>query len=140
VPARTRSSAAGVTQAGLPVTVTVTGPPGPLPAVTDLAAFRIIQEALTNCVRHAGPATATVAVRYDDDCLRIEVTDDGGGARVRSGKNGAAGPDGSPGADGSGHGLRGMRERAAAAGGSVEIGPAPAGGFRVAARFPRAAR
>jgi signal transduction histidine kinase len=139
--ARLDALAAGVRQAGLPVTVTITGQPCPLPAVTDLAAFRIVQEALTNSVRHAGPATATVAVSYGDDCLVVEVTDDGGGATVRSGKNGAAtSADGQPLGGGWGHGLRGIRERAAAAGGTVEIGPAAAGGFRIAARFPGAHR
>jgi signal transduction histidine kinase len=125
--------AARVRQAGLPVTVTIDGQPRPLPAVTDVSAFRIIQEALTNAVRHAGPATATVAVRYGADDLRIEVRDDGRGAPVIPGdgddrRNGAV--------PGSGHGLRGMRERAAAAGATIEIGPMESGGFRVAARFP----
>jgi signal transduction histidine kinase len=137
--ARLDALAAGVRQAGLPVTVTVTGQPRPLPAVTDLAAFRIIQEALTNSIRHAGPATAAVAVSYGDDCLLVEVTDDGGGATVRSGKKGGViGADGQPPANGGGHGLRGIRERAAAAGGTVEIESAATGGFRVAARFPGA--
>ena len=139
--ARLDALAAGVRQAGLPVAVTVTGQPRPLPAVTDLAAFRIIQEALTNSIRHAGPATAAVGVSYGDDCLLVEITDDGRGAAVRSAKNGdVAGADGQPPAGGGGHGLRGIRERAAAAGGTVEIGPAPAGGFRVAASFPGAHR
>jgi signal transduction histidine kinase len=139
--ARLNALAVGVRQAGLPVTVTVTGQPRPLPAVTDLAAFRIIQEALTNSIRHAGPATATVTVAYGDDCLMVGVTDDGGGATLRSGKNGdVASADAQPLAGEGGHGLRGIRERAAAAGGSVEIGPAQAGGFRVAARFPGAHR
>jgi signal transduction histidine kinase len=111
--------AEGARAAGLPVTVTVTGQPRDLPAVTDVAAFRIIQEALTNTIRHAGPATAAVAVRYGGAGLEIEVTDTGRGAGT-----------------GHGHGLRGMRERAAAAGGTIEIGPGPAGGFLVAARFP----
>ncbi|MBV9383545.1 MAG: sensor histidine kinase [Streptosporangiaceae bacterium] len=122
--------AAGVRQAGLPVTVTVTGRPRPLPAITDLAAFRIIQEALTNSIRHAGAAAAEVSLNYGETDLRLEVTDTG---------RGVAGdwtaPDGSPGS-GPGHGLRGMRERAAAAGGTVETGPGPSGGFRVAARLP----
>jgi len=117
--------AAGVRQAGLPVTVTVTGRQRPLPAVTDLAAFRIIQEALTNTIRHAGPATAQVDIHYGDDELLVEIADTGRGATLRSEDAG-----------GSGHGLRGMRERAAAAGGTIEIGPGPAGGFRVAARLP----
>jgi len=125
--ARLDALAAGVRQAGLSVTVEVTGDKRPLPAVTDLAAFRIIQEALTNSIRHAGPATATVSVSYGDDLL-IEIADTGRGATLRSGDKEFSG--------GSGHGLHGMRERAAAAGGTIEIGPGPAGGFRVAARFP----
>jgi signal transduction histidine kinase len=116
--ARLDALAAGVRAAGLPVTVTITGHPRDLPAVTDLAAFRIIQEALTNAIRHAGPATAEVAVRYGHCDLGIEVTDTGLGG------------------NGTGHGLRGMRERAAAADAAIEIGSPPSGGFRVAARFP----
>jgi len=126
--------AAGVRAAGLPVTVTVTGEPRPLPALTDVAAFRIIQEALTNSIRHAGPATAAVAVRYAGDSLLIEVTDSGRGPAGPSGLVGPGGPAGAT--QGAGHGMRGMRERAAAAGGTIEIGPGPAGGFRVAARLP----
>jgi signal transduction histidine kinase len=117
--------AAGVRAAGLPVTVTVTGDKRDLPAVTDLSAFRIIQEALTNTLRHAGPATAAVTVDYGEQALRLEVTDTG---------HAPAGP-----AAGTvGHGLRGMRERAAAAGGTIEMGPLPlpASGFRVAAALP----
>lgn len=132
--ARLDALAEGVRAAGLPVTVTVTGQPRHLPAVTDLAAFRIIQEALTNTIRHAGPATATVAVRYGSTDLGIEVTDTGRGpvvpgAMAAFAAQAAAG-------NGAGHGLRGMRERAAAAGGTIEIGRAPAGGFRVAALLP----
>jgi signal transduction histidine kinase len=125
--ARLDALAEGARQAGLPVTLTVTGRPRPLPAVIDLAAYRIIQEALTNSIRHAGPATATVTVCHGDDLL-VEIADTGRGATIRSGQN-----DFSP---ESGHGLRGMRERAAAAGGTIEIGSAPKTGFRVAARFP----
>ena len=130
----------GVTAAGLPVTVTVTGQPRDLPAVTDLSAFRIIQEALTNVIRHAGPATAAVTVDYGADELRVAVTDTGRGrtsaaaapAPIISG-TGISNP-GLAGA--AGHGLRGMRERASAAGGTIDIGPLPGGGFRVAARLP----
>jgi signal transduction histidine kinase len=113
---------AGVAAAGLPVTVTVTGVPRDLPAVTGLSAFRIIQEALTNTLRHAGPAAAAVTVDYGADVLRIEVTDTG---------RGAASPVG-----GAGHGLTGMCERAAVAGGTIETGPLPQGGFRVTASLP----
>lgn len=140
--ARLDALAAGVRAAGLPVTVTIAGQPRDLPAVTDLAAFRIIQEALTNTIRHAGPATAQVSVRYGDSDLRLEVTDTGRGlltspaeiafaALLSSGTSAADGGGNEP-----GHGLRGMRERAAAADGTIEIeSPAP-GGFRVAVRFP----
>jgi signal transduction histidine kinase len=108
--------------AGLPVTVEVTGTPRPLPAAVGLAAYRIVQEALTNVTRHAGrPATATVRLRYGPDELAVEVTDDGPGAEDTSG---------------TGSGLLGMAERAAALGGHLEAGPRPDGGFRVAARLP----
>jgi signal transduction histidine kinase len=134
--------AAGVRAAGLPVTVTVVGYPRELPAVTDLAAFRIIQEALTNAIRHAGPATADVSVRYSDSDLLIEVTDTGRGLPASPAEAAFAAllnsatlaADGS--GNGPGHGLRGMRERAAAADGTIEIGSPPSGGFRVAVRFP----
>ena len=114
----------GARQAGLETTLTVTGTPVPLPAAVDLAAYRIVQESLTNAIRHAGPATAAVTLNYGDDELRVDVTDTGLGqpAGVVS--------------EGAGHGLTGMRERAAAVGGTVEAGPGPAGGFRVAARLP----
>jgi signal transduction histidine kinase len=111
-------------RAGLQTTLTVTGTPVPLPAAVDLTAYRIIQESLTNAVRHAGPATATVSLCYRDDELRIDVADTGCGQ-----------PDG-PGTGGAGHGLAGMRERAAAVGGTVETGPSAAGGYRVAATLP----
>jgi signal transduction histidine kinase len=147
--------AAGVRVAGLPVTVTVTGRPRDLPAVTDLSAFRIIQEALTNTLRHAGPATAAVTVDYGAAVLRVEVTDTGGGltdsaaeAAYAAFATGAGFPvpvpaptaavkdPGAASAGAVGHGLRGMRERATAAGGTIEAGPRPAGGFRVAASLP----
>jgi signal transduction histidine kinase len=132
--ARLDALAAGVRAAGLPVTVTVTGQPRDLPAVTDLSAFRIIQEALTNTIRHAGPATAAVTVHYAADHLAVEVADTGCGVSASVAETSfaaflAAGT-------GAEHGLRGMRERAAAAGGVIEIGPLPDHGFRVAARFP----
>ena len=145
--------AAGVRVAGLPVTVTVTGRPRDLPAVTDLSAFRIIQEALTNTLRHAGPATAAVTVDYGAAALRVEVTDTGRGltdsaaeAAYAAFVTGAGVPvpapvaaigdlGGSP-AGTAGHGLRGMRERATVAGGTIDVGPRPGGGFRVAASLP----
>jgi signal transduction histidine kinase len=124
--ARLDALAERVRQAGVPVTLMVGGEPRPLPAVTDVSAFRIIQEALTNTVRHAGPATVTVTVTYGAEDLRIEVRDDGTGGAARDGAAVRA----------AGHGLRGMRERAAAAGGTIQVGPAEEGGFRVAACLP----
>src|SRR5258706_7720081 len=114
----------GARRAGLETTLSVTGTPIPLPATVDLAAYRIVQESLTNAIRHAGPAQAAVSLCYGDDELRIDVADTGRGklASVVS--------------EGAGHGLAGMRERAAAVGGSVETGPSPACGYRVAARLP----
>jgi signal transduction histidine kinase len=105
---------------GLEVRPSVEGEVRPLPAPVDLAAFRIVQEALTNVVRHAGARTATVAVRFEPDAVSVQVDDDGTGG------------DGSPG----GSGLEGMRERAESVGGTVEAGPRPGGGFRVLARLP----
>jgi signal transduction histidine kinase len=120
---------AEVGKAGLPVRLRVNGTRPPLPAGVDLSAYRIVQEALTNVVKHAGPARAQVVVDYRDQDVRVEVTDDGRGAMtsVRDGRVGA------------GHGLIGMRERVAAFGGDFQAGPRPGGGFRVAARLPLAA-
>jgi len=118
----------GARRAGLDTTLTLTGAPFPLPAAVDLAAYRIIQESLTNVIRHAGPATAAVSVAYCDDALLIDVCDTGRGQPAETAS------------EGTGHGLAGMRERATAVGGSLEAGPGPRGGFRVAARLPLPAR
>ena len=112
--------------AGLTVDVTTEGRRAALPPGVDLAAFRIVQEALTNIVRHSGSRTARVLLRYAPGTLEIRVDDDGP----------ATSGTGEP--SGSGNGLIGMRERAAALGGTVEAGPRPDGGFRVAARVPLA--
>jgi signal transduction histidine kinase len=116
--------AEGARRAGLPITLTVTGEPFPLPAAVDLAAYRIVQESLTNVIRHAGPATAAVAVTYRPDEVDIDVTDTGQGPK--------AGPAGTT----AGHGQAGMRERAAAVGGTMHIGPGAGGGYQVTARLP----
>jgi signal transduction histidine kinase len=115
---------AGAEATGLEVRTRVEGTPRPLPAGTDLAAYRIIQESLTNVTRHAGPATATVLVRYGPADLTVQVDDDGRGPAAAD--NGAA----------RGNGIRGMRERVAALGGELTTGPRPDGGFRVQARLP----
>jgi signal transduction histidine kinase len=88
-----------------------------------VAAFRIVQEALTNVTRHAGGAIATVRVSYGEQDLTVQVDDDGRGSPAL-------------GAAGSGKGILGMRERATALGGELEAGPRPGGGFRVRARLP----
>ena len=118
----------GARRAGLPITLTVTGQPFQLPTAVDLAAYRIIQESLTNVIRHAGPAEAAVSLSYRPDELEIDVTDTGHGPKARTG----------PGATGSpaGHGLAGMRERAASVGGTVHTGPRPGGGYQVTALLP----
>ena len=113
--------------AGLPVSCTVEGEPRPLPDGTALAAYRIVQESLTNTRKHAGPrARASVLLRYATDAVEVVVADSGLGGASAS--------------DGAGHGLTGMRERAALYGGSVRAGPRPeGGGFQVAALLPTAA-
>ena len=109
--------------AGVPATVTVTGRRRSLPTDVDEAAYRVVQEALTNVGRHAGGgASATVRVRYGHGALTVQVDDDGRGA--------AAGPP-EP-----GHGLTGMRERVTALGGSLRAEPRPDGGFSVRAELP----
>jgi signal transduction histidine kinase len=113
--------------AGLPVDVVIEGDVRPLPPAVDTAAFRIVQESLTNVIRHAGPARATVAVRHGDGGVEIEVTDDGRGA-----VDGNAGADGG----GGGHGLAGMRERVVLLGGDLFAGTRRSGGYRVRVRLP----
>jgi signal transduction histidine kinase len=107
--------------AGVPVTVTVRGARRSLPDDVDLAGYRIVQEALTNVLRHAGAAPATVQVEYRPDTVTIEVIDTGGAPAE-------------PNTDG--HGLAGMRERVAALGGQFEAGPRADRGFRVYACLP----
>jgi signal transduction histidine kinase len=108
---------------GLAVSFTVEGVPQPLPDGAALAAYRIVQESLTNTRKHGGPrATAEVTLRYLEDALLLRITDDGRGAAAVS--------------DGAGHGLTGMRERVAVYGGWVQAGPCPSGGYHVAALLP----
>ncbi|HEX4221605.1 MAG TPA: sensor histidine kinase [Pseudonocardiaceae bacterium] len=121
--ARMDALVAGVIAAGLPTSLVTTGhSPSALPPAVDLATYRIVQESLTNAIRHAGPATATVEINYGDRELCLRITDTGWG------------PSDTPTADG--HGLIGMRERAAAVGGRLDVGRASGGGFAVTARIP----
>ncbi|HXV57313.1 MAG TPA: histidine kinase [Gaiellaceae bacterium] len=110
-----------VRASGLPVALEVEGERAELPPGVDLAAYRIVQEGLTNTLRHAGASAASVRLRYGDGELEVVVEDDG------------AGPNG---VGAGGHGLVGIRERVTLYGGSVEAGPGEAGGFRLAARLP----
>jgi len=107
--------------AGLPVEVRISGEPRPLPAGVDVTAYRIVQEALTNARRHAPGAAVDVELRYADDALRLRIRDNGPGQAARYHP---------------GHGLLGMRERAAAVGGSLQTGDARGGGFCVEAELP----
>ncbi|MGW1198243.1 sensor histidine kinase [Streptomyces sp. NPDC002536] len=108
---------------GLDIALERTGRPAELASITDLAAYRIVQEALTNTRKHAGPVAARVRLEYRTDVLRITVEDDG-----------PAGTGG--GGTGTGHGMIGMHERAKAAGGTFTAGPRPGGGFRITADLP----
>jgi signal transduction histidine kinase len=109
-------------EAGLPVDLEVTGDPRRLAPGLELSAYRVVQESLTNSLKHAGPARATVRLHYRPEMLELEVTDDGRGASSTAGAGG--------------QGLIGMRERVDAFGGTLAAGPRPGGGFRVSASFP----
>ena len=115
---------ADVRHAGLPVEMAIEGERIPIPPGVDLSAYRIIQEALTNVLKHEGPVPTKVIVRFGPHDLELEVADEGGSVPA------------SPQANGHGHGLVGMRERVAMFGGSFEAAPRPEGGFMVAARIP----
>jgi signal transduction histidine kinase len=116
-------------KAGVPTQVTICGRRRSLPATVDLAAYRIVQESLTNVLRHAGRANALVAISYADDQMTVSVDDDGGGRAGLPESNGKRPK--TP-----GHGIRGMRERAHALGGELDAGPRASGGFRVCAHLP----
>jgi signal transduction histidine kinase len=113
--------AGSISRMGLPVEVVREGTPVELPAGVDLSAYRIVQEALTNALKHAGPARARVRISFIPDQLQLEVVDDGPGTGTGGG---------------SGHGLVGIRERAELFGGHVEAGRRPEGGYAVRASLP----
>jgi signal transduction histidine kinase len=115
--------AASVRAAGLPVNLVISGDPAALPATVEVSVYRIVQEALTNVLKHAGQARADVTIGCAQETVTIEVTD-----------NGTA--ESAPLATAGGHGLAGMRERAAVFGGELRAGPRPGGGFAVLARLP----
>ncbi|WP_342776299.1 sensor histidine kinase, partial [Nonomuraea terrae] len=105
--------------AGLPVTLDVQGEHRDLPPAADLTVYRVVQEALTNTMRHAGATTAAVTLTYEKGAVTVRVDDDGRGSRAPRG-----------------HGLTGMAERVAAVGGLLTTGNGPSRGFRVTARLP----
>ena len=108
-------------ESGLPVELRIEGEPTPLPPGVDLTAYRLVQEGLTNAIKHARASKADVVVTYSDGTVEVSVTDDGTG-------------DGDGG--GGGHGLVGMRERVSVYGGELEAGPRPEGGYALKARLP----
>ncbi|WP_370155261.1 sensor histidine kinase [Streptacidiphilus sp. EB129] len=120
---RLEALVSGVRHAGLPIELTVIGEPRPLPSGVELAAYRVVQEALTNTVKHAGGATAEVLVEYTAEQLRLEVTDTGGSPTPSA-------------AAGNGRGLIGLRERIAVYGGTLRTGRRLSGGYRVTALIP----
>ena len=124
--ARVEELAQSARAAGLPVELRVVGKPVELPPGSGLTAYRIVQEALTNTLKHAGSARASVTVSYEPNEVVISVEDDGEGPRDGDGLSDAGG----------GHGLAGMRERAALYGGLVQAGRRRGGGFAVRARLP----
>jgi signal transduction histidine kinase len=121
---------AAVRQAGLAVDVRTEGRERPVAAVVGLTAYRVVQEALTNVLRHAAARRAEVALAFETDALVVTVSDDGRGAATGAGANAVG--------NGAGHGLAGMRERVATLGGSLDAGPRGGGGFAVRARLPLA--
>jgi signal transduction histidine kinase len=120
--ARVPALLAQVREAGTPVRLTIDGEPVPLPSTVDLTAYRIVQEALTNTMKHGSAGTgAAVVISYAAAAVHLEVSDDGRGVRYD---------------DGRGNGLRGMRERVRLLGGRFEAGPGPRGGFTVRVALP----
>jgi signal transduction histidine kinase len=127
-----------VRAAGVPVELTIRGSASPLSSSVELSVFRIVQEALTNIVKHAGPAHASVAVTYGATELVIEVVDDGSAAHAVNGTSNGHGAELRVPDQGAvpHHGLVGMRERTAMFGGTLSAGPLPGSGYRVLARLP----
>ncbi|MFF4193554.1 sensor histidine kinase [Nonomuraea sp. NPDC001831] len=128
--------AATTAAAGLEVDVRRRGRPRRLPEAVDRCAFRIVQESLTNVVRHAGARRCQVVLDYAAGELRIDITDDGPGTTAAATPSGGGSGSGSGGGYGGGYGIAGMRERADLLGGRLSAGPGPRGGFRVTAVLP----
>jgi signal transduction histidine kinase len=120
------------------VTIDTAGIARELPSALDIAAYRILQESITNVIRHVGPTRVTVALDYGTDALEVRVTDEGG--QDAAGDGGGPRPAGAVhgGSAESGRGIIGMRERCGLLGGELSAGPRPSGGFEVRARLPLA--
>jgi len=129
--ARVDDLVADVRAAGLPVSLEISGDPVVLPTVLDISAYHVLQEALTNVLRHAGMPSTRVAIAFDSDALTVHVVNEGGSPPLH--------PDTGD-ARRAGHGLVGMRERVAVFNGTLEVGPRTEGGFSVRATFPRPRR
>jgi signal transduction histidine kinase len=123
---------AGVSAAGPKVQLTIEGEPAELPPAVDLAAYRVVQESLTNVVKHAGPAATTVRIAYQPSQVVVEITNDGPGDGITNTDPGSGTAVVDPGS-----GIAGMRERVVAAGGELVAGPRPGDGFQVTAKLPR---
>jgi signal transduction histidine kinase len=122
--------------AGVPVELTVTGSADCVAAGVELSVYRVVQEALTNVIKHAGSTSRVdVTVRHLPGSLEVEVVDDGRGA-ASSPADGGRGSGSTNDSEGSGHGLAGMRERVEVWGGDLTVGPVPGGGYRVRATLP----
>jgi signal transduction histidine kinase len=128
-----------VRTAGVPVELIIRGTKVPLSSSIELSVFRIVQEALTNVVKHAGPAHVSVAVTYGHEEVVIEVVDDGSGSLPTNGKANGHDVWPAPPEPAQHHGIVGMRERTAMFGGALVVGPMPGSGYRVLARLPTAA-
>jgi signal transduction histidine kinase len=132
-----------VRQSGIAVNLRVEGSPSKLPPGVDLTAYRIVQEALTNAVKHSGAGEAAVTVSYEPGYVTVSVTDTGNAAvpvaldhQARRGRAGSSDGGGARPAVSGGFGLAGIAERVASCGGSLTVGPGDAGGFAVTARLP----
>jgi signal transduction histidine kinase len=106
-----------------------------LPPGLDLTAYRVVQEALTNAMKHAGQAAAVVTLDYREDAVVVDVSDNGGRDHL-AGREASSASSSAAGVAGSGRGLLGLRERLSLYGGEFDAGPRPAGGWRVTARLP----
>lgn len=128
--------AAMAREAGLDIKLEVSSSAPPLPSAVDSAAYRILQESITNVIRHVGPTRVTIALDYGPDVLTIRVTDDGGRAAHGDTAGAAAQDRDAAGTSHPGRGIAGMRERCGLLGGELIAGPGPSGGFEVRARLP----